>query len=59
VDDDTWMWHLRRGDYSAWIRRDIKDAELAGEVAAVERDSADPPGARRQVIEAIRRRYSV
>jgi HAD superfamily hydrolase (TIGR01484 family) len=59
VDDDTWMWHLRRGDYSAWIRRDIKDAELAGEVAAVERDSPDPPGARRQVLEAIRRRYSV
>lgn len=59
VDEATWMWHLRRGDYSAWVRRDIKDAELADEIAAAERDGAAPPVSRRQVLGAVRRRYAV
>ena len=29
VDDDTWMHHLREGDYSEWMRDAIKDTELA------------------------------
>ena len=36
VDDDTWLFHLRRGDYSAWMRGAIKDEDLAREVVAVE-----------------------
>jgi hypothetical protein len=38
LDDETWEFHLRRGDYSEWFRQTIKDPELADEVAAVERD---------------------
>jgi hydroxymethylpyrimidine pyrophosphatase-like HAD family hydrolase len=59
VDDGTWMWHLRRRDYSAWVRRDIKDAELADEIAAVEHDGAEAAASRRRVLEAVRRRYAV
>lgn len=39
VDDDTWVFHLRRGDYSAWIARIIRDDDLAREVAAIEHAS--------------------
>jgi hypothetical protein len=59
VDEATWMWHLRRGDYSAWVRRDIKDAELADEIAAAERDGGEAPASRQRVLEAVRRRYAV
>src|SRR5262249_12127523 len=31
VDDETWLHHLRRGDYSSWFRFTIKDEELAAE----------------------------
>jgi hypothetical protein len=38
VDDDTWAFHFRRADYSRWFRDIIKDSELAGAAAAIERD---------------------
>ncbi|EKS70995.1 MULTISPECIES: HAD-IIB family hydrolase [Caballeronia] len=41
VDEDTWLFHLRRGDYSTWFRDVIGDAELADETAAVEREHRD------------------
>jgi hypothetical protein len=58
VDDDTWLFHLRRGDVSEWLRRVIKDTDLAGEVVAVERAShLDSTESRRLVRDAIDRRY--
>jgi hydroxymethylpyrimidine pyrophosphatase-like HAD family hydrolase len=59
LDDETWEFHLRRGDYSAWFRQMIKDPELADEVAAVERDSSlSPPESRARIKEAVNRRYT-
>jgi hydroxymethylpyrimidine pyrophosphatase-like HAD family hydrolase/GTPase SAR1 family protein len=60
VDGTTWNHHLRRGDYSSWIRTAIKDPELADEVHAVE-SSAElaPSDTLRRVLEAVRRRYTV
>jgi HAD superfamily hydrolase (TIGR01484 family) len=60
VDDDTWLHHLRAGHYSTWLREVIKDAELADEVAALERGAAgDGAESRRRVLDALRRRYTV
>src|SRR5579871_4337611 len=44
VDAGTWLYHLRRRDYSAWMRKSIKDEGLAGEVAAIEAAAADHEG---------------
>ncbi|MFZ0840885.1 MAG: phosphoglycolate phosphatase, partial [Xanthobacteraceae bacterium] len=59
VDDRTWMHHLRRGDYSIWFRRAIKDGELADETAGVEADPAlGADESRHRIGRAITRRYT-
>jgi hydroxymethylpyrimidine pyrophosphatase-like HAD family hydrolase len=55
VDDDTWLHHLRHGDYSRWFREGIKDEALAADAEAVERDrdlsAADSREAMRAAVE--------
>ncbi|MFN8388780.1 MAG: HAD-IIB family hydrolase [Bdellovibrionota bacterium] len=36
IDEDTWMYHLRRHDYSKWFREGIKDDSLAERAHAIE-----------------------
>ena len=57
VDAATWLHHLRNGDIVRWLREEIKDAELADEVAALA-DGADPDESRRAALAAIGRRYT-
>jgi len=35
LDDETWLYHLRHGDYSQWVREAIKDEALASEVREI------------------------
>ena len=59
LDDETWLYHLRCGDYSKWFRRDIKDEELADEVAQIEQDgSLDARASRQKIKHAIEQRYT-
>jgi hypothetical protein len=59
VDDETWMHHLRRGDYSRWMRKAIKDEALAASVAAIETGPEQTPAQTRQRIrEVIEERYT-
>jgi hypothetical protein len=37
VDDETWAYHFRQGDYSRWFRDAINDEDLAEEAEHVER----------------------
>jgi len=60
VDDETWMHHLRRGDYARWFREAIKDDDLADAAEAAGRDVGDDPAASRRLIrEAIESRYTL
>jgi hypothetical protein len=59
VDDATWEHHLRAGEYSRWFRDMIKDSELAGEVAEIEKNRAlSPAESRERIKDAIHRRYT-
>ena len=59
VDDDTWLHHLRRHDYSAWIEREIKDPELAAEVRRIEDTLPGVPLSRQAVRAAVERLYTL
>jgi AAA domain-containing protein len=59
VDDETWLYHLKRGDYSRWVRERIKDDALASEVEQSERETPlDPQAGRKRIREAIEKSYT-
>lgn len=59
VDDDTWMHHLRRGEYSGWFAGCIKDQGLADDAAHVEwDDDLSPTESRKRIRAAIEERYT-
>jgi hydroxymethylpyrimidine pyrophosphatase-like HAD family hydrolase len=60
VDDETWLYHLRKSDYSTWFRESIKDRELAEEAREIENDeSLDAQMSRKLMGEIVERRYTV
>lgn len=59
IDDETWEHHLRKGDYSDWFRRQIRDKKLAAETREAEADEGlSPKESRRIVLDAVRKRYT-
>jgi hydroxymethylpyrimidine pyrophosphatase-like HAD family hydrolase len=60
VDDATWEYHLRRGDYSRWFRQALKDELLAHDAAEVESQNHAPPRKSRDHIRRlIEREYDL
>jgi hypothetical protein len=60
VDDETWLHHLRQGDYSHWMETAIKDPSLAQIVHDVEgRPDLSAHDSRRRVADAIEARYTL
>jgi hypothetical protein len=57
VDDETWLFHLRRGDYARWFRESIKDDQLAAEAQAAQA-TLDAVASRAEIAAAIKRRYA-
>ena len=54
VDEETWDYHRRRGEYSQWVKVAVKNANLAEEIEAAEKGAAnfrECPDAIRQAIE--------
>lgn len=58
IDDDTWLHHLRRGDYAEWFREKIQDSDLAA-LAERLKNEQDLPAAesRERIAELIRKLY--
>jgi hypothetical protein len=60
VDDATWEYHLRRGDYSSWFRDKIKDDNLASAAEQVEQaPNLSPAESRQRIKAAIEQRYTM
>jgi hypothetical protein len=59
VDEETWLYHLREGDYAQWFREVIKDSELADETARIaERKKISAEESRALIKAAIEKRYT-
>ena len=60
VDDETWLHHLRGGDYSHWFGEIIGDKPLAAEARDIEsRRDLSAAASRDRIREAIERRYTL
>ncbi|MCO6411112.1 MAG: HAD-IIB family hydrolase [Thiogranum sp.] len=60
IDEETWLFHLRRGDYSRWFRDAVKDRYLADQAERIERRSnLLPDDARNLIRRLIEARYTL
>lgn len=60
VDDETWDYHRKNGDFSKWVRAQIKDEDLAEELVEIEVDhQAKPNDTRAAVRRSIEARYTL
>ena len=53
IDEETWLFHLYRGDYSKWFREASKDPYLADQTERVERRPTLLPTESRILIRSL------
>jgi hydroxymethylpyrimidine pyrophosphatase-like HAD family hydrolase/energy-coupling factor transporter ATP-binding protein EcfA2 len=59
IDDATWMYHLKRNDYSDWFRTHIKDNALAEAAKQIEQDTSLSANQSKQAIaNLVKERYT-
>lgn len=59
IDDETWLFHLKRGDYSTWFGNALKDTELADQIQQVEKDeSLSLCESRERIAKAVAQKYT-
>jgi hypothetical protein len=59
VDEETWLFHAQRGDYSRWFETMIKDEELAATAREIERNgSQGVTQSRKKLRAAVEDRYT-
>jgi hypothetical protein len=60
IEEETWLFHLHRGDYSRWFRGAVKDNYLADQAERIERRRDLQPAETRQLIRSlIEARYTL
>ena len=58
IDDDTWMFHLKKKEYSSWIRDSVGDDELADLIRQEEKTNEDPISSKRAILKYIEEKYT-
>jgi hydroxymethylpyrimidine pyrophosphatase-like HAD family hydrolase len=60
IDEETWLFHLRNGDYSTWFREAVKDPYLADQAERIEhRGDLQPAETRDLIVSFIQGRYTL
>ncbi|MCC7085407.1 MAG: HAD family hydrolase [Pirellulales bacterium] len=60
VDEETWLFHLRQGDYSRWFRDAVKDKYLADQAERIEqRRDLRPAETRKLIRSLVEARYTL
>jgi hydroxymethylpyrimidine pyrophosphatase-like HAD family hydrolase len=60
IDEETWLFHLHRGDYSRWFREAVKDSYLADHAERIERRQDLRPAETRELMRnLIEGRYTL
>ena len=58
IDDETWLYHLKRNDFARWFRDCINDDDLAAQAeSAASGDLSIAIASKTQILEAIQRNY--
>lgn len=60
IDEETWLFHLHKGDYSTWFREAVKDPYLADQTEQIEhRQDLQPAQTRDLIVSFIEGRYTL
>jgi hypothetical protein len=58
VDDDTWMYHFGKKEYSQWFRNAVHDDELADIAEKIEGQETDAARSKEAILNLIKERYT-
>ena len=58
VDDDTWLYHLGKNEYSGWFRDALHDDELADITEQIEMKEPDPSKSKKAILDLVKEKYT-
>ena len=59
IDDETWLYHLHRHDYSKWFRNSVNDPKLSLRSEEIENNEPNAALSRKKIFSLILNRYTL